>query len=817
MKYPKGFAVAALCAAFVALAWPAAALVEQLSLEDLTTRASLIVVGRVTSAVSTSAGGAISTRVSVVPTTFVKGSAPAPITFDVPGGTVGGIRLEVEDVPSFEPGEEVFLFLRDEFFRVVGWYQGKLPIRDGKVVGPNVPLPDFAASVKEIVKRTSPEAAARADAANLQPIPEPASLVREGPARSGLPSSAPAPGAGPEPAGWVTIFSDDFEGGFPGPWQLYGDPTWGQTSYDSYSGSYSIWCAAGGINGVDPADGYYPTNVESWAVYGPFNLSNATDAELLFKYNTWTTSNKDYFYWLASVNDINYYGYRTSGNSGGWAAVNFDLTAVPVFGNFCGQSQVWIAFVFQSDQHWEYLPGTYVDDVLLQKFTSGGGPVPAITSIEPAIGSAGTGTQVTITGTNFGTQDASSKVEFFYRSGQPKIAAPLISWSDTKIVCEVPTGYVSGYPASAGSGPVTVTTSAGTSNGYNFSVTFGYGGIKWTNLPASMSYRINENTADCVGEGAEVQTAATTWTNAGALFAFQYTGSHTNTTYGYNGFNDIMWGSTGGSIATTYTWYIGDQFVECDMVLDDSYTWSTSCESGKMDIQTVGLHELGHCLNLRDIYGDGDSSKVMYGFGSFGLCKRALTSGDSAGIFWIYNSGSIGQGKKTGGTVVWAAKPVTGAYTNFFYIEEADRSAGIRVDWTGSVNVADLVNLVGTISQTPLGEPKLGATYVFASGTYKVPPLLTNVRSAAQALSEALLFRCFGNASYVDPGSQFFYLDDGSGPIDTSGNQGIRVLCPGLIPPGQGTNVTITGVRSRDTVGPGPAPVVRLRTQADIE
>ncbi|MHC4752127.1 MAG: DNRLRE domain-containing protein, partial [Planctomycetota bacterium] len=279
-------------------------------------------------------------------------------------------------------------------------------------------------------------------------------------------------------------------------------------------------------------------------------------------------------------------------------------------------------------------------------------PVPTITSISPAIASAGTDTQVTIIGTNFGASQGTSKVEFFYRSGQPKIEAPVVSWSDTQIVCIVPIDTVSGYPASAGSGPVTVTTSNGTSNGHIFRVTFSYGGMKWVSLlgPPLVGYRINENTSDCTGEGAAVQAAANTWNNAGASFGFRYDGTHANTTSSFNFSDEIMWGTTTlpGAIAEATYWSSLGVILECDVVFNDSLSWDTSGSpsSSEYDVQSIGTHELGHWLNLRDLYGDigdgeYDSGKIMYGFGSSGVAKRDLHADDADGIRWIYGASSL--------------------------------------------------------------------------------------------------------------------------------------------------------------------------------
>jgi hypothetical protein len=84
-------------------------------------------------------------------------------------------------------------------------------------------------------------------------------------------------------------------------------------------------------------------------------------------------------------------------------------------------------------------------------------PPPAIQSISPSSGPAGT-TVVTITGKGFGATQGSSVVKF-----NTVPAGAYTSWSATKIVCTVPAG--------AGSGPVTVNTAWGTSNGVNFTVT----------------------------------------------------------------------------------------------------------------------------------------------------------------------------------------------------------------------------------------------------------------------------------------------------------------------------------------------------------
>lgn len=265
--------------------------------------------------------------------------------------------------------------------------------------------------------------------------------------------------------------------------------------------------------------------------------------------------------------------------------------------------------------------------------------LPSITNISPSSASAGTNSIVRISGSNFGATRGSGKVIFFYKSGEPKIESTnYLSWSDTQIECEVPIGIINDYPASASSGPVTVSTASGTSTGYNFNITFSYGGVKWSGNSPLVPLRINENTNDITGEGNEVISAASTWTNAGANFGFSYDGTTTVTDATSDGKNQILWGTTSGSLATAYYWFVGNNLVEADIVFNDSYNWSK--DGSQYDVQSVALHELGHWLNLRDLYGSLDSDKIMYGISNSGSIKQTLTNSETDGIKYIYGTGS---------------------------------------------------------------------------------------------------------------------------------------------------------------------------------
>src|SRR5450756_399566 len=135
---------------------------------------------------------------------------------------------------------------------------------------------------------------------------------------------------------------------------------------------------------------------------------------------------------------------------------------------------------------------------------------PAITSITPGEASAGTHNYVTIGGSGFGATPGN--VEFSYgRNGVARISTSAIaSWSDTAISCDVPTGVIDSYSASAGSGPVVVTTFNGVeSNGYDFHTTFGYGGAKWSS--PGLTYYVNTSGIDSVLRENLVDAGATVW------------------------------------------------------------------------------------------------------------------------------------------------------------------------------------------------------------------------------------------------------------------------------------------------------------------
>jgi PKD repeat protein/streptogramin lyase len=161
----------------------------------------------------------------------------------------------------------------------------------------------------------------------------------------------------------------DFESVFPRhPWRVEhpqgaADVDWGRTSYRASAGDFSIYCA--GMGTAAPGDGGpAPANTASWAIVGPYDLSDTETATLTFDLWLQTEQLKDVFMWLVSTDGETFNGSATSTDTDGWQTVTTDLSSWGTAGSVIGEERVWLAFVYQSD-HNNLFEGAYVDEVRL--------------------------------------------------------------------------------------------------------------------------------------------------------------------------------------------------------------------------------------------------------------------------------------------------------------------------------------------------------------------------------------------------------------------------------------------------------------------
>ena len=135
------------------------AVMVELSLEQLTRDADLILVGKVESVTSQMTDGKIFSLATISVESKIKGELEPEqsiIVVSFPGGKVGDIGMKVEDSPNYQKDEEVVVFLKkmqgESHFFTVGSSQGKFIIDQGVVLRENLPLEQFISRVKSLME-----------------------------------------------------------------------------------------------------------------------------------------------------------------------------------------------------------------------------------------------------------------------------------------------------------------------------------------------------------------------------------------------------------------------------------------------------------------------------------------------------------------------------------------------------------------------------------------------------------------------------------------------------------------------------------------
>lgn len=199
---------------------------------------------------------------------------------------------------------------------------------------------------------------------------------------------------------------------------------------------------------------------------------------------------------------------------------------------------------------------------------------------------------------------------------------------------------------------------------------------------------------------------------------------------------------------------------------------------------------------------------------------------------------TIGQARSQpqGNAIQITGKPVTAVFGNAFYIEEPDRSGGLRILSSQSVNPGDLVTVDGPLAlyngelaleatsvsdfsgsaaniPNPLGMPNCslgGGNYCCSAGS--TPTGQQGITGATGINNIGLLVTTWGTVTYS--GSGYFYLDDGSVLLDGSGNTGVKVYSTVLVAVGK--YVSVTGISSCETLGTGLIRAVRTWESANV-
>jgi len=189
------------------------------------------------------------------------------------------------------------------------------------------------------------------------------------------------------------------------------------------------------------------------------------------------------------------------------------------------------------------------------------------------------------------------------------------------------------------------------------------GGIRWTKFP--VVYEVNlagsgledvDVVYDMDGDETDepdaleaLQLASEEWDDGAysqwggvSIDLFKENPTITDKGVGFDGYNVLVWSVLDeGVIAVTHIWYnpATKEIVEFDIEFNSLYPWSCGLEAedGKMDLQNIATHELGHGVGLGDLRPPKDWALTMFAYSDFEeTIKRDLGRGDQLGVKDLY-------------------------------------------------------------------------------------------------------------------------------------------------------------------------------------
>lgn len=216
-----------------------------------------------------------------------------------------------------------------------------------------------------------------------------------------------------------------------------------------------------------------------------------------------------------------------------------------------------------------------------------------------------------------------------------------------------------------------------------------------------------------------------------------------------------------------------------DMTKDENHRW--------YDPIAFNSSQVTKAIRVQFIAGVGGNSR-------FGINELQVHGAPQLKSIADVEAMDIGSGVVLNGDLITAfgggGLPATAGY-----IEESDRSCGIRFDTSGFprtpvVADGDTCYLFGTVQQLPTGERYIAATSIM--GLILARPLDAlgmNNQAASSVFAQGLFVKLWGNVT--DVGDDYFVIDDGS-------NSPIKVMCGTLGKPNQGQYVRVRGILSTD-------------------
>lgn len=166
----------------------------------------------------------------------------------------------------------------------------------------------------------------------------------------------------------------------------------------------------------------------------------------------------------------------------------------------------------------------------------------------------------------------------------------------------------------------------------NYSLT----GWKWNSAYSGRVDTTNPNGMSASGILSAFNAGGNEWDNtvAADIFGSFVQGGSASKVRTYDGFNQHGFKKGGSYVAVTYTWSSGGNAVESDAAYNTMYGWSLTGAAGKMDVQNVQTHEVGHTFGMgHSTTAAANACLTMYPYVDYGQTNlRTLGDGDILGI-----------------------------------------------------------------------------------------------------------------------------------------------------------------------------------------